>query len=82
MGRPLPIALMMTSKSILGVNMLKIADFKPHVLKACLQEVYALYNEKKILPLAGGTYQVSDIKIAHEALSSGKTMGKIAITWN
>ena len=33
MGFVVPIGLMMRSKNILGVNMLKLADNKPHVLQ-------------------------------------------------
>jgi NADPH:quinone reductase-like Zn-dependent oxidoreductase len=36
MGLIIPVGLMMRSKSVLGVNMLKIADNRPKVLQHCL----------------------------------------------
>lgn len=81
MGLILPIGLMMRSKSMLGVNMLKIADNKPEVLTYCLQQVIKLYKEGKIKPQVGGNYSVSDIAKAHEDLESGNTVGKLAVHW-
>lgn len=81
MGFVLPIGLMMRSKSILGVNMLKIADNKPEVLTYCLTQVIKLYQEGKIKPQVGGNYPASELAKAHEDLESGKTVGKLAIHW-
>lgn len=81
MGILLPIALMMRSKSVLGVNMLKIADFKPHVLQLCMQEVMKMYLNKEIKPIVGGLFSVNEIAKAHELLSSGKSSGKIIVSW-
>ena len=81
MGFMIPIGLMMRSKNILGVNMLKIADNKPKIMTHCLQEVVNLYKQKEIIPQVGGVYSVSDISIAHEELENGKTIGKLVIFW-
>lgn len=81
MGLVLPIGLMMRSKNILGVNMLKIADNKPKVLEFCLQSVVHLYTEGKIKPQIGGVFDASQLPEAHEALESGKTTGKLAVKW-
>jgi len=81
MGLVLPIGLMMQSKNILGVNMLKIADNKPKVLEACLNEVVQLYKQSKLKPQVGGVYDSSQLAEAHAALESGKTTGKLAIIW-
>lgn len=81
MGLVLPIGLMMRSKNILGVNMLKIADNKPKVLEFCLQSVVNLYSEGKIKPQIGGVYEASQLGDAHNALESGKTTGKLAVNW-
>lgn len=82
MGRPLPIGFMMRSKSILGVNMLKIAGFKPDVLQICLENVVALHKEGKITPQIGGSYSIAEFKKAFDLLAAGKTTGKIMITWD
>ncbi len=81
MGFVIPIGLMMRSKNILGVNMLKIADNKPKIMTLCLQEVVNLYKQKEIIPQVGGVYSVSDISKAHEELENGKTIGKLVINW-
>lgn len=82
MGFMTPIVLMMRSKSILGVNMLKIADNKPQVLEHCLQAVVKLYAEGKIQPQVGGSYTVNQMAEAHTALESGNTTGKLGVIWS
>lgn len=82
MGLILPIGLMMRSKSILGVNMLKIADNKPHVIEACLKGIVELFNEKKIQPQVGGVFSHKKLAEAHDALESGNTTGKLVVLWD
>jgi len=81
MGLVIPIGLMMRSKNILGVNMLKIADNKQKVMTFCLQQVLQLYKEGIIHPQIGGNYSVNDIAKAHESLENKTTIGKLAIHW-
>jgi len=81
MGRPLPIGYMMRSKSVLGVNMLKIADNKPQVLANRLKEVFDLYRAGKIKPQSGGVYSVAKFDDAFSTLASGKSTGKIGVKW-
>jgi NADPH2:quinone reductase len=71
----------MQSKSIVGVNMLKIADNKPEVLKHCLNAVVELYKLGKLKTENGGDYQHTALSEAHDLLESGKSIGKIAIYW-
>lgn len=82
MGFILPIGLMMGSKNILGVNMLKIADNKPKAMEYCLREILRLHSEGKIKPQIGGEYSSDQLAEAHAALESGKTTGKLGISWN
>ena len=82
MGIVLPAALMMTSKSILGVNMLKIADEKPRIMQDCLIKLMELYLHKKIKVIVDKVYNVNDISAAHAHLESGKSVGKISIVWD
>lgn len=81
MGFLTPIGLMMRSKNILGVNMLKIADNKPIVLKECLQAVVALYREGKLHPQVGGIYSSDQMHKSHAHLESGKSTGKLVVEW-
>jgi NADPH:quinone reductase-like Zn-dependent oxidoreductase len=81
MGRPLPIGLMMRSKSISGINMLKIADNKPEVLKSCMREVLKIVQDENLKPIVGARFHVSEIAKAHTLLESGKSTGKICVSW-
>ncbi len=81
MGRIMPIVLMMRSKNILGVNMLKIADNKPKVLEHCLRDVVELYQKGIIKPQVGGRYMNGNVQDAHNDLESGNTTGKLAVFW-
>ena len=82
MGVIVPAALMMSSKSVLGVNMLKIADEKPSTLHYCLKKLMRLYLEKEIQIVVGKVYNVNDISLAHEYLETGNSIGKISIVWD
>ena len=82
MGLVIPAALMMSSKSILGVNMLKIADTRPEIMQSCLQNLMNLYNSNKIKVCVGGSFNVNQINEAHELLESGKSKGKISVFWD
>ncbi|MCO5258650.1 MAG: zinc-binding dehydrogenase [Crocinitomicaceae bacterium] len=81
MGRIIPAFMMMQSKSLIGVNMLKIADSKPEVLNHCMKEMVKLYQDGKIVTENGGEYAHSSLAEAHTLLESGKSIGKITIHW-
>lgn len=81
MGLVLPIGLMMRSKNILGVNMLKIADNRPLVLEHCLTESFRLYKEGKLIPQVGGSFSAEEFNLAHSSLESGKSTGKLSVKW-
>ena len=76
-----PIQLLMNSKGIIGINMLRIADHKPLVLKRCLEEVVRLTEIGTLNPEEGGTFTIDQIGEAHAFLEGRKSTGKIAIKW-
>jgi len=78
-GIIVPIFMSMQSKSVIGINILRIADLQPHLLKHCLNEVVNLYNNQQIRPQNGGAFHHSDLVKAHTLLESGKSMGKIVV---
>lgn len=82
MGVIIPAFLMIKSKSVLGVNMLEIADEKPEVLRVCLEGVLKLYQDGIVKPQVGGTYKLSDLPQAHTDMESGNTMGKLVVLWD
>lgn len=81
MGIIIPITLMMRSKSVIGVNMLKIGDNKPMVLKRCMQSVANLIKSGELKPHVGGVYNIDQLAEAHEFLESRKSIGKIVVKW-
>lgn len=81
MGVVIPVFLMIKSKNILGINMLRIADDRPEVLKTCLENVVKLYQQGVVKPQVGGVYTSNDLSKAHADLECGKTMGKLVVTW-
>jgi NADPH:quinone reductase-like Zn-dependent oxidoreductase len=81
MGLIIPVKLMMTSKNVLGVNMLRIADQKPEVLKFCLDAVVKMYQSGDLKPIVGGVYTKENLPQAHKDLASGKTQGKLTVRW-
>lgn len=81
MGILIPIAFMMQSKSIIGVNMLKIADRRPELLLTCIKHVMELYQKDQLNVIKGGTYSSDKFYEAFEALASGKTTGKLTVAW-
>ena len=76
-----PIRLMLASKAIIGVNMLRIADHKPAVLQRCLEAVVDLTRKGEIEPMVGGRYPVDRIGAAHAFLEGRGSTGKVVVTW-
>ncbi len=76
-----PAEFMMNSKSLIGVNMLKIADNRPLVLKRCLENVVRLVDEGIFKPQGGKIFKASEIAEAHKFLEGRKSTGKVACAW-
>ncbi len=76
-----PAQLLMECRSIIGINMLRVADYRPDILKYCMEQVIQLLHEGKINPHVGKMYKAEEIYQAHEDLENRKTIGKIGIIW-
>jgi NADPH:quinone reductase-like Zn-dependent oxidoreductase len=81
MGLMLPIMLLATSKSVIGVNMLKIADYQPHVIGHCMRDLVQLYQQGIVKPLVGGEFAIDQLATAHDQLEHRKTTGKLIVKW-
>ncbi|MEX2485625.1 MAG: zinc-binding dehydrogenase [Brumimicrobium sp.] len=81
MGIIIPITLMMRSKSVMGVNMLKVADYKPFTIQHCLEQVVKKAIAGDLQPQVGASYKANEIAEAHAFLESGKSTGKIVLHW-
>jgi len=76
-----PIPLLMNSKSLLGVNMLRISDHRPETLARVLRGVVELALAGELRPTVGGRYPAAEIAAAHEFLGSRASTGKIVVEW-
>ncbi len=81
-GFPHPIPLLMRSKSVIGVNMLRVSDERPLVLQRCLQAVVDMTLRGELTPTVGGRYTAAQIAQAHEFLESRRSVGKVVVTWD
>jgi NADPH2:quinone reductase len=80
-GFPHPVVLIFQSKGIIGVNMLRIGDDRPEVIRRCLQECVTRGVAGEFQPVVGGVFSAQDVAKAHEALESRRTKGKLALRW-
>lgn len=76
-----PVEFMMNSKAMLGVNMLRIADSRPNVLKRCLENVVELVEKGVLDPTVAKVFSVNELADAHQFLEGRSSMGKITVTW-
>lgn len=76
-----PIQLMMRSKSIIGVNMLKVGDYRPQALHQVMQEVISHARKGILQPQATAIFPSTELAQAHTALEKRQTLGKVAIAW-
>jgi NADPH:quinone reductase-like Zn-dependent oxidoreductase len=77
-----PIPLLLNSKSIIGVNMLRLSDHRPEALGRALQGVVDLALRGELKPTVGGRFQASQIAEAHELLGGRGSTGKIVVSWS
>ncbi len=82
MGILLPILLVAKSKSIAGVNMLRIADHQPQLIEYAMGKLVRLLERNLIRPHIGAVFPAEDLPAAHALLESRKSMGKICIIWS
>ena len=74
-----PVGFIMSSRAMIGVNMLHIADDKPEILQYCMQNLVSLAEEGKINPHIAKIYSVNELAQAHADLENRQTMGKIVV---
>lgn len=76
-----PIGLMMKSKGVIGVNMLRIGENKAEYLNQCLEEVYQQYQANMLRPTVDSVWGVGEINQAHNKLEGRETIGKVVVKW-
>jgi NADPH:quinone reductase-like Zn-dependent oxidoreductase len=76
-----PVQLLTSSKAVIGVNMLRIAEGAPHVLNRCLSSLIEAVKSGELKLEPATIFPAQEVGRAHEALASRKTMGKVALQW-
>lgn len=76
-----PLALIMRSKSIIGINILKLGDYKPEIVAKNLHEVIALAQGGSLDPVVKETFGIDELNRAHLSLEKRGTIGKLVVFW-
>ena len=76
-----PIAFLSQSQALIGINMLRVADYRPEILASCLNDLSNLFEKGEISPTVGKVYPAADLAAAHAYLESRKSIGKIFLEW-
>jgi len=76
-----PLKFIMSSKSIIGVNMLHIGDHKPQILKKCLNNVVKQVDNKTLNPKVAKVFKIDELNTALHYLKDRKSTGKISVVW-
>lgn len=81
MGLVVPIFLMMKSRSLLGINMLRIAEHHSAVIAECLAAMVEAQRNGELKAHVHGEFPATELPAALEALGGGNTMGKVVLRW-
>lgn len=81
MGLILPIFLMMKSKSLIGVNMLRMSERDPALVSECTRHMASAVSEGWLKPRVHHVHERTELPQAITALGSGSTLGKVVVRW-
>ncbi len=81
MGIVIPIFLMMKSKSLIGVNMLRLSESKPLLVAECMAAALAATHQGWLKPRVHPLFSANQLPQALELLGSGKSIGKVGVRW-
>lgn len=81
MGLMSPISLMIRSKGIIGINVLRISDHKPGLLAHCLNGAVAALVNGELRVRAHPPFGEAELPEALALLASGRSIGKVVVRW-
>lgn len=81
MGLLVPVFLMMSGRSLIGVNMLRIGDRDPELLGECLAHTVTEAMEGRLIPAVHRVFTGEELPQALSELEAGGTIGKVAVRW-
>jgi NADPH:quinone reductase-like Zn-dependent oxidoreductase len=76
-----PLVLLSSSRGMIGINLLRVADETPAVILRCLTAVVDRVKAGQLRPIVGKTFSVDQLAEVHEHLASRASVGKIALAW-
>jgi len=76
-----PIAYLSKSQSLIGVNMLKIADYRPDMLAESFKGVTMLHSKGILNPHIGAIFNGTELDKAHAFLEGRTSIGKVVVKW-
>ncbi len=79
-GRPHPLSLLSSSRSVMGVNMLRVADDRPATLRRTLSAVLEQVSAGALAPHVGAVFTMDRLGEAHQLLGARGSVGKVVVT--
>jgi NADPH2:quinone reductase len=76
-----PLSMIMNSKSIIGVNILRMADHKPQAIARALGQVVAMAETGRLDPVVRHSFKADELEKAHLTLEQRGSIGKVAVKW-
>ncbi len=76
-----PVQWLSPSQSLIGINMLRLADHRPERLADCLQGVGRGFAEGWLKPHCGGAFAAEDLAQAQALLENRGSTGKLGLVW-
>ncbi|MGB3079611.1 MAG: zinc-binding dehydrogenase, partial [Saprospiraceae bacterium] len=76
-----PIAYLTKSQSLIGVNMLKIADHRRDIIAHEFKEVQKLYEDGILKPHVGKVFEHTQLAEAHAFVEDRHSIGKVVVKW-
>jgi len=77
-----PITYLSKSQSLIGVNMLKIADNRSDIIAHEFREVQVLHEKGILKPHVGNVFDQNQLSDAHAFMENRKSIGKIVVKWD
>ena len=74
-----PIPFLEGSQSLIGVNMLKIADHRLDIIEKCFQGVIDLYSQGIFKPHVGKVFEKDQLAEAHAYVEDRHAIGKVVV---
>src|SRR6187401_346713 len=76
-----PIPFLGKSQSLIGINMLKLADHRPDIIADEFKEVENLFKQGILNPHVGKIFDHHELPNAHAFVGNRKAIGKVVVKW-